>query len=137
MKRLTPPWAYPLPSRRKGRTPNESVVALYIICASLQSGPRGRHLQINPRQKEVITAMPASKSKHVTIVLAGSGAQRLDVEIVRGVTTRDLLQQLNLSGHLTKLGDTAPFGENEDVYVRVEDGDKLTLAPTTTVAERR
>ena len=81
--------------------------------------------------------MPASKPKHVTIVLTGSGQQRLDVEILRGVTTRDLLSQLNLSGHLTKLGDPAPFGENEDVYSRVEDGDKLILAPTTTVAQRR
>jgi len=81
--------------------------------------------------------MPVSKTKHITIVLAGSGEQRLDIEIVRGVTTRDLLQQLNLNGHLTKYGETAPFGENEDVYVRVEDGDKLTLAPVTTVALRR
>jgi len=78
--------------------------------------------------------MPVSKPKHITILLAGSGEQRLDVEIVRGVTTRDLLQQLNLNGHLTKYGDPALFGENEDVYTRVEDGDKLILAPVTRVA---
>lgn len=81
--------------------------------------------------------MPKSAPKHVTIVRAGAGGEPLDVEIARGVTTRDLLQQLNLVGHLSKYGDPAPFAENEDVYVRVEDGDKLILAPETTVAQRR
>ena len=81
--------------------------------------------------------MPRSTAKHVTLVRAGAGGEPLDIEIQRGVTTRDLLQQLNLTGHLSKYGDPAPFGENEDVYVRVEDGDKLVLAPATTVAERR
>jgi hypothetical protein len=81
--------------------------------------------------------MPTQTAKHVTIVLGGSGEQRVDVEITRGVTTRDLLEQLHLSGHLLKYGDPAPFAENEDIYARVKDGDKLILAPVTTVAQRR
>jgi hypothetical protein len=81
--------------------------------------------------------MPTQKAKQVTIVVAGSGEQRVDVEITRGVTTRDLLEQLHLSGRLSKYGDPAPFAENEDIYSRVENGDKLILAPTTSVAQRR
>ena len=81
--------------------------------------------------------MPASKPKHVTLVRAAAGAEPLEVDITRGLTTRDLLQQLNLTGHLSKYGDPAPFGENEDLYTRVQDGDKLILAPVTTVAQRR
>ena len=81
-----------------------------------------------------MTTMPKTAQKHATLVRAGAGGESLDIEIPRGLTTRDLFQQLNLVGHLSKYGDPAPFGENEDLYVRVEDGDKLILAPATTVA---
>ena len=81
--------------------------------------------------------MPTARTKHISIVLAGSGEQRHDVEIQPGVTVRDLLERLSLSGHLSKYGDPAPFGENEDVFARVQDGDKLLVSPKTPVATRR
>ena len=81
--------------------------------------------------------MPTQKTKHVSIVLAGSGEQIHEVEIPRGTTVRDLAQRLNLVGHLSKHGDPAPFGENEEVYARIDDGDKLFLSPSTPVAEGR
>lgn len=96
--------------------------------------PRGRHLPTNPIREEVI-GVPASRSKRVSIVLAGSGEQIHDIEIARGLTTRDLLQRLNLSGHLSKFGDPAPFGEDEELYARIEDGEKLVLGAATPVAE--
>ena len=78
-----------------------------------------------------------NNTKHVTIVVAGSGGQKHDVEIQHAVTVRDLLEQLNLTGHLGKLDDPAPFGENEEVFSRVQDGEKLILGPHTPVACRR
>jgi len=80
--------------------------------------------------------MPVT-TKHVSILLTGSGEQRHAVQILRGVTVRDLLEQLGLEGHLTKFGETTPFGENEVLYPRIEDGDKLILGPNTPVAGRR
>lgn len=79
----------------------------------------------------------AAKTKQVSIVLAGSGEQRHGIGVLRGVTVRDFLERLNMSGHLTKYGDPAPLGETEEVYSRVEDGDKLVLGPFTSVAQRR
>ena len=81
--------------------------------------------------------MPTTKTKHISVVIAGSGEQIHDIEIPRGTTVRDLLQRLNLTGHLSKYGDPAPFGENEELYARVDDGDKLVLGASTPVAERR
>ena len=75
--------------------------------------------------------------KHVSIVLAGSGEQHADVEIQRGVTVRDLKEQLNLTGYLTKLEDPTPLGETEELFSRVHDGEKLLIGPKTSVAARR
>lgn len=74
--------------------------------------------------------------KHVTLVVAGSGGLKHEVDILPGVTTRDLLEQLGLSGHLSKLDDPTPFGENEELFSRVQDGDKLIVGPNTPVAKR-
>jgi hypothetical protein len=74
--------------------------------------------------------------KPITIVVAGSGKTR-DVNVTPGLTVRDLLQQLNLTGYLSKVDDPSPLGENEDIYSRVHEGDKLILAPRTEVATRR
>ena len=41
MKRLTPPWAYPVSAKRKGWTPNESVGSLYRFSPSLQPSAPG------------------------------------------------------------------------------------------------
>ena len=78
--------------------------------------------------------MPAAETKHISIVLGGSGEQTHDVEVQRGTTARDLSERLDLTGYLTRYGDPAPFGENEEVFSRVQDGDKLILAPKNPVA---
>lgn len=78
---------------------------------------------------------PTEPPKSITIVVAGSGDQRYNIDMPRGATVRDVLQQLNLSGHLRKVDDPSPFGENEEIYSRVHDGEKLILAPHTPVAE--
>jgi len=74
--------------------------------------------------------------KPITVLVGGSGKTH-DVNIPPGLTVRDLLEQLNLSGHLTKFGEATPLGENEDVYSRVNAGDKLILGPNTPVSARR
>jgi len=79
--------------------------------------------------------MPAER-KVVSIVVTGSGNELHEVEIERGVTVRDLLEKLNLTGQLSKLDAPAQFRENEDVFSKVEDGEKLVLAPSTPVARR-
>lgn len=75
-------------------------------------------------------------AKPITVLVGGSGKTH-DVNVLPGVTVRDLLQQLNLAGHLTRYGEATPLGENEDVYSRVNPGDKLVLAPNTPVSARR
>lgn len=80
--------------------------------------------------------MPTEAKKTVSIVVVGAGNQIMDVDIIRGSIVRDLLERLNLSGELSKLDDPTPFGPNDDVYTRVEDGDKLTLNPLAPVANR-
>jgi hypothetical protein len=71
--------------------------------------------------------------KAVSIVVVGSG-KILDVDLNSGATTRDTLEKLNLTGELLVVGDPTPLGPNDDVYKRVEDGDKLNLKPSTPVA---
>ena len=71
--------------------------------------------------------------KAISVVVAGSG-QIQDVDIIPGSTARDTLEKLNLSGELTAVGDPTPLGPNDNVYKRVEDGDKLIFKPITPVA---
>jgi|GEM_PF-4732897 hypothetical protein len=71
--------------------------------------------------------------KAVSVVIVGSG-RILDVDINPGATTRDTLEKLNLTGELTVVGDPTPLGPNDNVYKRVEDGDKLNFKPITPVA---
>jgi len=77
--------------------------------------------------------MPGT-TKKVSIVLAGSGAAKYDVDINRGTTARDLLERLHLQGYLRTLTDPSPLGENEAIYSRVQDGEKLLLSPPSDVA---
>ena len=80
--------------------------------------------------------MPGT-TKHISIVVGGAGNQIHDVEIQRGVTVRDLLEQLNLTGHLSKVSDPTPLKGEKDLFSQVEDGEKLILAPSTPVACRK
>ena len=79
--------------------------------------------------------MPQEK-KVVSIVVTGSGNELHEVEIMRGVTVRDLLEKLNLTGHLSKVGAPTPFQENDEVFSKVEEGEKLILGPSSPVAHR-
>ena len=74
----------------------------------------------------------SEQKKTVYVVVAGSG-KKFEVQILPGVTTRDLLEKLGLHGHLSKYGEPTPFAENEELYPRVEEGDKLLVGPTTPV----
>ena len=77
--------------------------------------------------------MPGT-TKNVSIVVGGAGNQIHDVAIQRGTTTRDLLEQLNLTGYLSKMDDPTPLKTNKDLFSQVEDGEKLRLTPSTPVA---
>ena len=79
--------------------------------------------------------MPQEK-KVISIVVTGAGNELHEVEIVRGVTVRDLLEQLNLTGHLSKQGDPTQFRANDELFSKVKDGDKLILGPDTPVAKQ-
>ena len=67
-----------------------------------------------------------SNLKGLRILVCGLGTT-YDIEIMPGVTARDVLNALGLKGYLAKFGDRMPFGENDEVYTRVEDGQKLIL----------
>jgi hypothetical protein len=65
--------------------------------------------------------------KTIAIKVAGSAHEPTDVEIAPGTTARDILHQLGLRGYLLSTGPTSDrfFGEDENVYAVVGDGDKL------------
>lgn len=67
-------------------------------------------------------------NKHITAVVAESGAYH-DLQIGPGTTTRDIRTQLNLGEHylISKRGNE-PFGEDENIYGSVADGEKLFLS---------
>jgi len=77
-----------------------------------------------------------NETKSISIVVTGAREEIHDVDIIRGSTVRDLLEQLNLSGALSKVDSAAPFGLNDDIFSKVEDGEKLILSPSTPVADR-
>jgi hypothetical protein len=51
----------------------------------------------------------------------------LDVEIAPGTSAGDIIRQLGLQGYLLSTGPTSDrfFGDDENVYTAVSDGDKL------------
>lgn len=65
--------------------------------------------------------------KRIAIKVAGSEQAPIDVEIDPGTTAGEILGQLNLHGYLLSTGpnSTSFFGDTENVYARVQDGDKL------------
>jgi hypothetical protein len=64
--------------------------------------------------------------KRIAVVVAGSTRGPQDVTIQPGTTAHDVLSQLALEGYLlsTKAGTTY-FGDDENLYPKVLDGDLL------------
>ena len=71
--------------------------------------------------------------KTVVVVVAGSG-QAHDLTIQPGTSAGDILNQAGLKGYvLSKDRGQHPFGQNENVYPEVDDGEKLYAAAKTDV----
>ena len=75
-------------------------------------------------------------NKHITAVIAESGAYH-DLQIAPGTTTRDIRAQLRLGDHyvISKRG-AEPFGDDENVYGVVADGEKLFLSTPVEVGAK-
>ena len=71
--------------------------------------------------------------KSIVVITAGTGNHN-DLTIEAGTTAQDILKQLNLSGYvLSKDSGQYVFGESENVYANVDDGEKLHAASKTDV----
>jgi len=71
--------------------------------------------------------------KQIVVITAGTG-NHTDLTIEAGTTASDILKQLNLSGYvLSKDNGQHVFGESENVYANVDDGEKLHIATKTDV----
>ena len=71
--------------------------------------------------------------KAVVVIVAGSG-QAHDLSIQPGTTASDILKQVGLQGYvLSKDRGQHIFGEKENVYPEVDDGEKLFAASKTDV----
>jgi hypothetical protein len=77
--------------------------------------------------------MNTAAPKSVTVLLAGT-TTTYTPDIQPGMTARALLKQLGIKGYLKKADEALPFGAREDLYPRVEDGEKLVATPSTPVA---
>jgi hypothetical protein len=74
--------------------------------------------------------------KNIVVIIAGSG-QHHDLTIEAGTTARDILQQVGLQGYvLSKDAGQHTFGETENVYAAVDDGEKLHAAAKTDVGRQ-
>jgi hypothetical protein len=82
-----------------------------------------------PTQKQ---SLPIDRNqnmnKHITAVIAESGAYH-DLQIAPGTTPRDIRNQLSIDDHylISKRGGE-PFGDDENIYGSVAEGEKLFLA---------
>lgn len=73
--------------------------------------------------------------KNIVVIIAGSG-QPHDLAIEPGTTARDILGKLGLNGYvLSKDAGQHTFGENENIYPEVDDGEKLYAASKTDVGQ--
>ena len=71
--------------------------------------------------------------KQIVVITAGTG-NHTDLTIEAGTTASDILKQLNLTGYvLSKDSGQHVFGESENVYANVDDGEKLHVASKTDV----
>lgn len=73
--------------------------------------------------------------KNVVVITAGTG-NHTDLAIEPGTAAKDILDQLNLTGYvLSKDSGQHVFGENENVYASIDDGEKLHAASKTDVGK--
>jgi hypothetical protein len=74
--------------------------------------------------------------KRICIKVAGSERGPIDVNIEPGMTSRDVLPDLELEGYWLSVGNSGRFlGDDENLYKAVEDGDVLfALAPAVVAA---
>jgi len=64
--------------------------------------------------------------KRLAVVVAGSTRGPQDVTIQPGTTAHEVLSQLGLEGYLlTTKGGNTYFGDDENLYPKVVDGDLL------------
>ena len=71
--------------------------------------------------------------KNIVVITAATGEHR-DLTIEPGTTAGDILKELNLSGYvLSKDSGNHVFGESENVYSEIDDGEKLHASAKTDV----
>ncbi|MFC1865142.1 hypothetical protein ACFLYB_00300 [Chloroflexota bacterium] len=64
--------------------------------------------------------------KNIAVVVAGSQGQEIkDLALKPGTSARDILQTLGLDNYVISKGDGNIFGPRDNVYEKVEDGEKL------------
>jgi hypothetical protein len=72
--------------------------------------------------------------KRLSIVVAGSTRGAQDVTIQPGTTAHDVLNQLGLEGYLLSAkGGQTYFGDDENLFPQVLDGDLLYATSTAEV----
>ena len=66
-------------------------------------------------------------TKRITIVVAGTGGEReyKDVALLRGTKVRDVLSKLGLQGFQLTKPDGGAFGNNDNLFDAIADGQKL------------
>jgi len=71
--------------------------------------------------------------KNAVIIVAGTG-QHHDVQVEPGTTAGDVLSQVGLNGYvLSKDNGAHVFGNTENIYPDIDDGEKLHAASKTDV----
>jgi hypothetical protein len=72
--------------------------------------------------------------KRLSLVVAGSTRGAQDVTIQAGTTAHEVLNQLGLEGYLLSAkGSNTYFGDDENLYPKVLDGDLLYATTTAEV----
>jgi len=73
--------------------------------------------------------------KRIAVIVVGSG-QIHDLTINPGTTAREILREIGLEDYnLSKQNESHPFGLDENVYVEVQDGEKLNAATKVDVGQ--
>ena len=74
--------------------------------------------------------------KRIVIKVAGAGEPR-DIVLRPGVTTKDVLDNLGLGRNMMLTQDAAgePFAADENLWAKLEDGQKIYCAPTMEVGQ--